>query len=189
MIEDTYESQGFAIVKQALNSESYHKLEGQFTQLVTPARQKSGLAYAHDIVDLQTMAGLVEALVTRQGLIASKIVYSEIVETVNNEDQTFPLHQDGAYFENCSISIAIAFSKLGDARGGLWTVPGSHKKGLLTHLDGDLGPTLDKDVDRLTLQPLVLEPGDAVLIHPCLIHTMVGNPTSEPARFLSVTLA
>lgn len=47
----------------------------------------------------------------------------------------FPWHQDNAYnrLEDEHYQLWIALSKMNNERGGLWLIPGSHKKGPLPH--------------------------------------------------------
>lgn len=113
------------------------------------------------------------------------VLYDEVVETLDTYPGPYPIHQDSAYFPDASISIAVALSPLGDERGGLWVSPGSHRGGLLPHDKGDFGPELKGDPARWGLQSLSLRRGDAVLIHPHLVHVMIGNSTTQLARLFS----
>jgi hypothetical protein len=87
----------------------------------------------------------------------------------------FPWHQDNAYNRLLDehFQLWIALSKMNAERGGLWLVPGSHKKGLLPHTKvgkykAFLGPTENSVC-------IDAEIGDVVLFSSLMLHYTSPN--------------
>jgi ectoine hydroxylase-related dioxygenase (phytanoyl-CoA dioxygenase family) len=87
----------------------------------------------------------------------------------------FPWHQDNAYnkLEDEHFQLWIALSKMNNERGGLWLVPGSHKRGPLPHAKmgnhlAYVGPTDNKVC-------IDAEVGDLVLFSSRMLHYTSPN--------------
>ena len=78
------------------------------------------------------------------------------------------------------VQIALAVDPMGPGNGGLRVLPGSHRQGFVADPDtGRLDPAhLDT---RLALAP-TLEPGDALVFGPFLIHGSEPNQGTHPRR-------
>lgn len=91
----------------------------------------------------------------------------------------FPWHQDNGYnaLKDEHYQLWIALSKMNAERGGLWLVPGSHKRGLLLHENvGNhmvyLGPTENAVC-------LEAEVGDVVLFSSRMLHYTSPNVSNH----------
>lgn len=94
------------------------------------------------------------------------------------------LHQDAAYFEHkfdgpmALLNYAVPTDV---QRGALYVVPGSHKLGMLKHVDTEshLGLPLD-DWPWERALPIEGEPGDAIFFHSKTIHGSKPNYSDAP---------
>lgn len=95
------------------------------------------------------------------------------------------LHQDGSYFEHKydgPVAILNYVVPTNEVNGALYVVPGSHKLGMLRHIDTSSHLGLDPDEwpweKALRIDG---EPGDAIFFHVLTIHGSKENH-SEKAR-------
>ncbi len=94
------------------------------------------------------------------------------------------LHQDAGYFEHKYEGPAAVLSYAVDtdlARGCLHVVPGSHKMGMLRHVDTSSHLGLDPEewtFDRAL--PIEGEAGDGIFFHVKTIHGSPNNHTDSP---------
>jgi len=94
------------------------------------------------------------------------------------------LHQDASYFEHrydgplAVLGYAVPTDV---ARGALHVVPGSHKLGVLEHVDTEshLGLSLE-DWPWEAALPIEGEPGDAIFFHSKTIHGSLPNHSDGP---------
>ena len=101
----------------------------------------------------------------------------------------FRMHQDFAYFPHTNTDLAAVTVYLDDAtpdNGCLQVWPGSHRRGLLNHLDDD-GYFTGGCVEPLPADEFVdlVQPAGSISIHHCL--TMHGSPpnrSGDPRRFI-----
>jgi phytanoyl-CoA hydroxylase len=94
------------------------------------------------------------------------------------------LHQDGAYFEHKYEGPLAVLNYAVDTpveRGALHVVPGSHKLGMLKHVDTEshLGLDLDEWPWEKAL-PVEGEAGDGIFFHLRTIHGSKPNHTDQP---------
>ncbi|WP_218081533.1 phytanoyl-CoA dioxygenase family protein [Anthocerotibacter panamensis] len=91
----------------------------------------------------------------------------------------FPWHQDNSYNDLIEphFQLWIALTPMTPENGGLWVQPGSHRSGLLPHIQ------VDKHM-VCTTQPgtpvfIQAEPGDVVLFSSYLLHHTAPNRTQQ----------
>lgn len=94
------------------------------------------------------------------------------------------LHQDGAYFEHKYDGPVAMLNYAVDTsieRGALYVVPGSHRLGILDHIDTEshLGLSLD-DWPWEKALPIEGKAGDAIFFHVKTIHGSKPNYTDSP---------
>lgn len=94
------------------------------------------------------------------------------------------LHQDGAYFEHQyqgPVGVLCYAVDTSVERGALHVVPGSHKFGMLKHVDTEshLGLPLDEWPWEKAL-PIEGQAGDAIFFHVKTIHGSKPNYTDKP---------
>lgn len=97
-----------------------------------------------------------------------------------------PLHQDGPYFPHIHefATVWLPFCTIDEACGGVNVLEGSHKLGPLRHGQATLwGNFVDADSGhaRFTDRHIEMEPGDALIFGPHLLHYSHPN-TSQRVR-------
>lgn len=98
-------------------------------------------------------------------------------------------HQDATYWPLVPMDVVtfwFAVSESGPHNGGVKMIPGSHKAGLLNHVDAESTNVLSRKIDPDLLDEakavdIVLEPGDVSLHHPYTLHGSEPN-TSDVWR-------
>lgn len=78
------------------------------------------------------------------------------------------------------VQIALAIDPHGAQNGGLQVISGSHQQGFVAELETGSLPPDAVDVDRV-IDP-VLEPGDALVFGPFLVHGSAPNLSDGPRR-------
>jgi phytanoyl-CoA hydroxylase len=107
--------------------------------------------------------------------------------------QESPPHQDGYYFRiepNEALTLWVALDTANEENGCLRYVPGSHKRGLLTH---ERSQTLGfsqtiagySDADRDREVAIHAAPGDVIAHHSLTIHRADGNRSTRPRPALT----
>ena len=77
------------------------------------------------------------------------------------------------------VQALTAIDPMGPDNGGLWLVPESHRRGHIPTSDGRLPET---SFDQASAVPVVLAPGDTLLLSPFTIHGSDSNRGSQPRR-------
>jgi len=189
MDKTSFDTDGFLIARGVLSEEAIEAIDEYLSRAPLKTKKEFGVRFATQCICAdEHVSNLVMDPVRAIVSCEEEVLHDEVVEMIDTYSGKYPVHQDSAYFADASLSIVVALSQLGDERGGLWAAPGSHRKGLLKHDEGEFGPELAGDQSSWGLKPLGLERGDVVLIHPHLVHTMVGNPTTQLARLFSATI-
>lgn len=103
----------------------------------------------------------------------------------------FPLHQDAPFFPHQRESMIAAIMHFDDAyekKGCVRVIPGSHKNGLLPHIDQG-GFHLDKEQYPLERAiPMPAEAGDVLFISYLLVHGSGINESDEERTTLLVQM-
>jgi hypothetical protein len=91
----------------------------------------------------------------------------------------FPWHQDNAYnrLRDEHFQLWIALSKMNAERGGLWLVPGSHKKGRLPHVRIGRHQAFTGSTENSIC--IEAEIGDVVLFSSLMLHYTSPNVSTE----------
>jgi 2-aminoethylphosphonate dioxygenase len=101
----------------------------------------------------------------------------------------FAAHQDvqagwDRYGQSVHISLAVAVDAATIENGCLEVVRGEHKKGLI----GPMGAEIPKDVcDKLTWEPVLMEPGDMIFFDSFAPHRSAPNLTASTRRVIYLT--
>lgn len=157
------------------------------------------LNFEHDDI-LMSYVSHPELTEAVKALIGTDLV--SIVTNVFNKppqvDGRHPLHQDLRYFRirppEKLIAVWTAITPTNRDNGCLAVVPGSHKKGLLSHTTPDwefvnykfYGIEEDLTENRIHIE---MNPGDTILFHPLLVHGSGQNRTNEFRRSISAHYA
>jgi non-haem Fe2+, alpha-ketoglutarate-dependent halogenase len=117
------------------------------------------------------------------------LCYSMAFRTKNPDGKTHAgWHQDGAYnpIKPLLVIGALALAGCTVAHGCLRVIPGSHKTGVLPHIDTgnpdsilSRGQYIDADIDESKAVELVLKPGEIGLFNAGIIHCSGVNVTDE----------
>jgi hypothetical protein len=103
-----------------------------------------------------------------------------------------PLHQDRwrALDRDPRLTIYTALDAANEDNGCVEIIPGTQHTLLNPdHANGFLTPEMAREYDDdPRRQPLILEAGEAVLMHPWMLHASGVNRTDRPRRAFSVTL-
>jgi hypothetical protein len=103
-----------------------------------------------------------------------------------------PLHQDRwrALDRDPRLTIYTALDAANEENGCIEIIPGTQHRLLNPdHANGFLTPGMARDYDEDPRRtPLLLEAGEAVLMHPWMLHGSGVNRTDRPRRAFSVTL-
>ena len=91
----------------------------------------------------------------------------------------FPWHQDNAYnrLRDEHFQLWIALSKMNAERGGLWLIPGSHKRGRLPHTKVGKHQSFTGSTENSVC--IDAEVGDIVLFSSLMLHYTSPNVSSE----------
>lgn len=97
----------------------------------------------------------------------------------------FPWHQDNGYnfLKDQHFQLWIALNKMTAERGGLWLIPGSHKRGLVAHKTVDNHVAYEGPTDDAVC--VDAEVGDLVLFSSLMLHYTSKN-TSQFDRWAYV---
>lgn len=77
------------------------------------------------------------------------------------------------------VQALTAIDPMGPDNGGLWLIPESHRQGHIPTSDGRLPKG---SFDQASAVPVVLTPGDTLLLSPFTIHGSDSNRGSQPRR-------
>jgi len=91
---------------------------------------------------------------------------------------TFPWHQDNSYsaLKDPHLQFWVSLTKMSKENGGLWVVPGSHKK-ILPH--GKIGCHTIYHGDTSNQEFIAAEIGDIVIFSSFTLHSTTPNVTNE----------
>ncbi len=120
-----------------------------------------------------------------------ELYHSKLLRKAPGVPGFFPWHQDYGYWHfgekmPAQINIAFAIERQTIQNGCLNYVPGSHKIGLLNHLNYEGSAFvwgLSQDFDQFNAVPVEYEAGDICIFGSLVIHGSEPNKTPEPARF------
>lgn len=107
-----------------------------------------------------------------------------------------PMHQDNYYWninDNKTVTAWIAIDKVTNNNSGLSYYEGSHKLGLVEHeasfakgTSQTVATSILTKLDNDTLVTPLLEPGDILLHHSCMIHGSAPNLSDSDRRGMSM---
>ena len=93
-----------------------------------------------------------------------------------------PWHQDAAYwrsYEPNQITVWIAIDDATEANGCIWAIPGSHKLGLIPHVQQEL----QVPESRINLRDAIavpVQPGGLLIFHSLVLHMSEANTSDQP---------
>lgn len=154
-----------------------------------PAKRLDNLhlffGWAHRLVTRPALLDAVEAVLGDDILIDGTLVFRKPPK----DSGYVSWHQDSVYSGwhlTPSVSAWVALTASHGANGCMRVIPGSHKRGLLSHADSrDDSNMLFRGeriaaVDESLAEDLVLRPGEMSLHHSTLIHGSNPNASDEP---------
>ncbi len=118
------------------------------------------------------------------------LLFQEILFMKQPNQGDFHWHQDMPFFpldNSDGVTCWIAFDKCTKENGALMIAPRSHLSGSLVSINLHTGKSQDGNgfsfvqKDFNIVQP-ILNPGDALLFHPCTFHASAKNLTKLPRR-------
>lgn len=149
-----------------------------------PRRVQSVVSYSPPFREFITAGGLDHIAAGYLGEEASLLLEDRLIYKPPRCLDTYPPHQEWWWtseysMRNVMLVVALDASRLDN--GPLCVVAGSHKGGLLPHLD-DTVP--DEHLDYGRAVTLLLEPGDVALIDGGTVHFSQENAQSQTPRTL-----
>ncbi|MDK3156641.1 phytanoyl-CoA dioxygenase family protein [Kamptonema cortianum] len=144
----------------------------------------------HSLIRRRDIVDMVEQILGPE----IELYHSKLLRKAPGVPGFFPWHQDYGYWHfgekmPAQVNIAFAIERQTIANGCLNYVPGSHKIGLLNHLNfggESFAWGLSKDFDQFNAIPVEYEAGDICIFGSLVIHGSEPNRTPEPARFNTV---
>ncbi len=106
-------------------------------------------------------------------------------------------HQDAGYgwpgkANARGLTCWLAFTAVTEAMGALHFLPGSHKNGIVEHVDAThrnpINAALEAQADTTAAIVVEYGPGDVTFHHGRTLHYSAGNSTDQPRRGLSTHL-
>jgi ectoine hydroxylase-related dioxygenase (phytanoyl-CoA dioxygenase family) len=117
------------------------------------------------------------------------LYYNQAVLKVPEIGKRFGWHQDTGYLVTDPLEYVTAWTAIGPAtleNGCIWVLPGSHKRGPLTHVRNEAENSLDVPVDDESgAIPVEVEAGQVVIFNALLLHKS-GPNTSKSVRYAYV---
>ena len=184
MATSLFDTDGLVVARKAFSATACNALDLLLAQFDMDAVPDAGIRFARGCADKNPeILQLIRESDAVRPFADGVVLYDELIEA-RDTPRAYPVHQDGAYFPTANASLYLALSDLTAERGGLAVLPGSHAGGLRRHADRGFGPSIESDrTDQL--DKLELKRGDAVLLHPLLVHELIGNRGPDKARMYS----
>ncbi len=117
------------------------------------------------------------------------LYYNQAVLKVPEVGKRFGWHQDTGYLLTEPLTYVTAWTAIGPAtleNGCVWVLPGSHKRGPITHVRNEAERSLDVPVDDESgAVPVEVEAGQVVIFDALLLHKSGAN-TSKNVRYAYV---
>jgi ectoine hydroxylase-related dioxygenase (phytanoyl-CoA dioxygenase family) len=117
------------------------------------------------------------------------LYYNQAVLKVPEIGKRFGWHQDTGYLVTDPLEYVTAWTAIGPAtleNGCIWVLPGSHKRGPITHVRNEAENSLDVPVDDESgAIPVEVEAGQVVIFNALLLHKS-GPNTSKNVRYAYV---
>ena len=201
-LRETYDRQGYLIVKKVLDESELDELrEAIQTPLIQQMREKNrrdeygGLSIIHDIIHLHPaflrLARLPKLLDVIEALVGPNIEIQHCkINWKPPEKGTGEVkwHQDFPYLPHTNHDLCAAFfvlDKTTPENGCMRVIPGSHMLGQLKHVDGTgrlLRHVNDESFDQSRYKPvdLLLEAGDMSIHHVLTLHSSYPNQSDNP---------
>jgi ectoine hydroxylase-related dioxygenase (phytanoyl-CoA dioxygenase family) len=118
------------------------------------------------------------------------LFHSKLMMKAAHDGSFTPWHQDWGYWrQHCEapsqVNCMLAIDAATEANGCIRFVPGSHKQGPLDHSSFDSSSFnigLPGDLDAYDAVPVALQPGDAVIFGPLVIHGSAPNTSPSHRR-------
>ena len=113
-----------------------------------------------------------------------------VAKPPNAQDLVCPWHQDDAYYNPTSLSktrmsVWIPLQDTGERNGGIWFLPGSHRRGMQehSHRSGQCPLSFEPtEADLEKAVPCAIRAGSAALFSAMTWHHSKGNFTDCPRR-------
>lgn len=93
-----------------------------------------------------------------------------------------PWHQDAAYWKNYEpnqVTVWIAIDDATEENGCVWAIPGSHKLGLVPHVDAEL-QVPESEIDMKKAAAVPVKSGGLLIFHSLVLHMSKANTSDKP---------
>lgn len=187
-LTQTFNEQGFVLIKHFFSHD-------EITQLIADIKAASGQKDESDVLDVGNLK-FHALLMHRSDALRHFIAQPKVVEFLTHFmgpdiwvrwDQavekrpgagTFPWHQDNSYsgLIDSHFQFWISLTKMTKDNGGIWLVPGSHRKNIKHAIDGRHTVAETHQQDEFFVSA---EIGDIVLFNSKLLHSTTPNITQE----------
>lgn len=188
-LQNEFRKKGFVFIKDFFSKE-------EISQLIADIKEAAGQKNEKDVLDVGNLK-FHALLMHRSEKLRDFISQTKVVDFLKNFtgpdiwvrwDQavekrpgagTFPWHQDNSYsgLKDAHFQFWVSLTKMTKENGGIWLIPGSHRKNLTHTFNGshtEYTPTGD-DVEEF----ISAEIGDIVLFSSKLLHSTTPNVTEE----------
>lgn len=185
-----FRSDGYIVKRHFFSPEEVARA----VNIVTDAQPKGGVKSRLDKIGLTFKENIYYDNPTVQKFISQKKIVDLLAPLIGPDfwvrwDQLvskapggaeFPWHQDNGYnnLKDEHYQLWIALTPSHPENGGLWLIPGSHKKGLLPHRSVDKHKVWSGRVDHEV--PIIADPGDVVVFSSLMLHRTTPNTVSYP---------
>jgi phytanoyl-CoA hydroxylase len=111
------------------------------------------------------------------------LFYNQIVVKAAEKGLAFGWHQDSGYQQTEPLAYITCWTAITRAHvenGGIWLIPGSHKRGLMTHKRNEKDSSKDADIqDDAGAIPIELERGQVAIFSSLTLHKSGPNRSSD----------
>jgi len=119
-----------------------------------------------------------------EDIMGSDIYYhsSKVMFKPANGGAPKPWHQDAAYWKNYAsnqVTVWIAIDDATEENGCVWAISGSHKLGLIPHVQKELQVEESK-IDLSKAAPVPVMAGGLLIFHSLVLHMSKKNTSNKP---------
>jgi ectoine hydroxylase-related dioxygenase (phytanoyl-CoA dioxygenase family) len=201
---ESYDRDGFVIVPEIFPTDELARINTEIDRLRSDPGEQDGQKY-NIILQLGLRSPMTRAICSDERVLTliedivkpGIAIYSaKMVEKPPHDDTICHWHQDDAYYQqnslsDCRMSIWLPLADCDESNGCLWTVPGSHKRGLQPwekRESGTCNLSFQDGTDVVDGEiPVHISAGDILLFHALTWHRSLPNHTDRTRRSFIVS--